>query len=177
MSFTISQKSISTSTIFFSHHSGFLGITTIGSVEDQICYVSFDNDEPDALNALRAQFPNAKLQLKRTLIHTSVLYHITNNSPLEKPISLIVDSTGFQEKIWRRLLDIPYGHTLTYGDIAKNSGNPQASRAVGNAIGKNPIAYLIPCHRVVTKNNKPTHFRWGPERKVKLLQREQNLLF
>ncbi len=89
----------------------------------------------------------------------------------ELPLNL--DSgTEFQKSVWKALLEIPYGKTTTYGEIAKKIGNPKASQAVGGAVGDNPIAIIIPCHRVIGKNGSLTGFRWGLDRKIKLLKLE-----
>ncbi len=81
--------------------------------------------------------------------------------------------TPFQNKVWQQLLQIPYGETISYGELAKRIGNPNASRAVGMANGKNPISIIIPCHRVISKNGSLTGFGGGIEIKKKLLKLEQ----
>lgn len=88
-------------------------------------------------------------------------------------LPLALDSgTEFQKSVWKALLEIPYGQTTTYSEIAKKIGNPKASQAVGGAVGDNPIAIIIPCHRVIGKNGSLTGFRWGLDRKIKLLKLE-----
>ncbi len=84
--------------------------------------------------------------------------------------------TNFQKSVWQALQDIPHGTTTTYGVIAKKIGNPKASRAVGMAIGANPLSILIPCHRVIGANNSLTGYRGGLEMKKKLLVLENNFL-
>lgn len=82
--------------------------------------------------------------------------------------------TAFQEAVWRRLLDIPYGHTVTYGEIAASLGLPPgAARAVGGAVGRNPISLMIPCHRVVGADGGLTGYAGGIERKKRLLKLEK----
>ncbi len=88
------------------------------------------------------------------------------NVPI-KPIG-----TNFQKRVWRELLKIPYGTTISYQELAKSAGNPKASRAVGNANGKNPIAIIIPCHRVISKNGTIGGFSGGVEIKKELLKLE-----
>lgn len=85
--------------------------------------------------------------------------------------------TDFQKKVWRELVKIPYGRTISYGELAKRIGNPSASRAVGLANGKNPISIIIPCHRVIGKNGSLTGFGGGIEVKRFLLDHEQESLF
>ncbi len=82
--------------------------------------------------------------------------------------------TEFQKKVWLQLMNIPYGKTATYKDIATLIGNTNASRAVGNANNKNPIAIIIPCHRVIGSNNKLTGYAGGLDKKEKLLNLEKN---
>ena len=82
--------------------------------------------------------------------------------------------TEFQKKVWLQLMKIPYGKTATYKDIATLIGDSNASRAVGNANNKNPIAIIIPCHRVIGSNNKLTGYAGGLDKKEKLLNLEKN---
>jgi AraC family transcriptional regulator of adaptative response/methylated-DNA-[protein]-cysteine methyltransferase len=82
---------------------------------------------------------------------------------------LLVKGTNFQVKIWEALLRVPAGTVVTYGDIAHLVGDANASRAVGSAVGKNPVAYLIPCHRVIRKSGVLGEYRWGSARKKLLI--------
>ena len=82
--------------------------------------------------------------------------------------------TDFQKAVWNELLKIPFGKTKTYGEIAKTIGNPKASRAVGSACGKNPIAIIVPCHRVLGADGKTGGFAFGTETKEWLLGHEKN---
>lgn len=91
----------------------------------------------------------------------------------EFDVALDVKGTNFQETVWRELLNIPYGETRTYSDIAHAVGNPKAIRAVSGAIGKNPVAIVVPCHRVIGKNGKLTGYRGGLEMKEELLELEK----
>ncbi len=88
----------------------------------------------------------------------------------ELPIELI--GTEFQKNVWNALLDIPYGGTMTYGEVAGEIGNASASRAVGGACNKNPIMIIVPCHRVIGANGKLTGFAHGTEMKEYLLKLE-----
>ncbi len=89
------------------------------------------------------------------------------NSP--QPLTLWVKGTNFQIQVWRSLLKIPMGGLATYRAIATMMGRPTAARAVGNAVGSNPVAYLIPCHRVIRESGELGGYRWGVERKVAML--------
>jgi methylated-DNA-[protein]-cysteine S-methyltransferase len=87
-------------------------------------------------------------------------------------VPLVPEGTEFQKAVWRRLLEIPYGQTISYGELAKGLGNPKASRAVGAANGCNPIPIMIPCHRVIGSDGKLTGFGGGLPTKQALLTLE-----
>ncbi len=91
-----------------------------------------------------------------------------------KKFELIINLNGteFQKKVWLELLKIPFGQTLSYGEVARKIKNPKAVRAVGQAIGKNPISIVVPCHRVIGKNGKLTGYASGLDRKKWLLEHE-----
>jgi AraC family transcriptional regulator of adaptative response/methylated-DNA-[protein]-cysteine methyltransferase len=86
-----------------------------------------------------------------------------------KPLQLFLKGTNFQIKVWEALIRIPEGKVVSYEDLARAVGSPGASRAVGNAVGKNPVAYIIPCHRVIKRVGIIGNYHWGPERKKALL--------
>jgi len=96
--------------------------------------------------------------------------------PLRFKVPLDLLGTSFQRAVWRALLDVPPGHTSTYGAIARQVGAPQASRAAGAAIGRNPVAIIVPCHRIVGSDGSLTGFAGGLPRKEALLQHEGALL-
>ena len=87
-------------------------------------------------------------------------------------VTLDLIGTSFQRAVWQALLDIPYGSTTHYGDIAKRVNSPQSSRAVGAAVGRNPVSIIVPCHRVVGSNTQLTGYSGGMHRKIALLQQE-----
>ena len=89
------------------------------------------------------------------------------------PLTLLLKGTNLQIKVWQALLRIPPGYLATYQDIARHVGNPSASRAVGNAVARNAISYLIPCHRVIRKSGSINNYRWGTARKKALIGWEQ----
>jgi AraC family transcriptional regulator of adaptative response/methylated-DNA-[protein]-cysteine methyltransferase len=88
------------------------------------------------------------------------------------PLSVLVRGTNFQVRVWEALLRIPPGSVSTYEDIASAVGQSGATRAVGSAVARNPVAYLIPCHRVIRKTGAFGSYHWGPERKIAMLMRE-----
>jgi AraC family transcriptional regulator of adaptative response/methylated-DNA-[protein]-cysteine methyltransferase len=89
--------------------------------------------------------------------------------PQAEPLQLLLKGTPFQVQVWRALLRIPEGSTMSYGDLAAALGKPGAARAVGTACGANQIAFLIPCHRVIRETGIPGHYRWGAVRKRAIL--------
>jgi AraC family transcriptional regulator of adaptative response/methylated-DNA-[protein]-cysteine methyltransferase len=89
-------------------------------------------------------------------------------------IKLHLKGTAFQLKVWQALLNIPEGQLNSYIDISKKVCTAKASRAVGSAIGKNPVAYIIPCHRVIRKTGEFGEYRWGQIRKIAMIYRESN---
>jgi AraC family transcriptional regulator, regulatory protein of adaptative response / methylated-DNA-[protein]-cysteine methyltransferase len=96
------------------------------------------------------------------------------SSQKRKPLTLLVRGTDFQVRVWRSLLQVPFGSLTTYQKIAETIDRPTAVRAVGNAIGNNPLAYLIPCHRVMRKSGEIGGYRWGLARKAVILAWEAN---
>ena len=93
----------------------------------------------------------------------------------EFDLKLNIQGTHFQKKVWQQLLKIPYGETISYGELAKRIGNPKASRAVGMANGKNPISIIVPCHRVIGKDGSLTGFGGGIEVKKNLIEMEKGI--
>lgn len=90
----------------------------------------------------------------------------------EFDIPLLLEGTAFQKRVWKNLQNIPYGETISYGELAKRIGDPKAVRAVGAANGQNPIPIIVPCHRVIGSNGSLTGFGGGIENKKKLLELE-----
>jgi len=91
-------------------------------------------------------------------------------------LKLNARGTHFQKKVWQQLLKIPFGETISYGELAKRIGNPKASRAVGMANGKNPISIIVPCHRVIGKDGSLTGFGGGIEAKKNLIEMEKRII-
>ncbi len=119
---------------------------------------------------LRSQWPRASLKKDDTVIkRLAGLVFPFDGRPASAPLHLYVRGTNFQIKVWEALSKIPLGSTVTYGDIARHIGLPKAARAVGTAIGKNPIPFLIPCHRVIRKMGEFGNYGEGPDRKKALI--------
>jgi methylated-DNA-[protein]-cysteine S-methyltransferase len=91
-------------------------------------------------------------------------------------LQLELQGSSFQRRVWHALLDVPFGHTAGYGDIARRVGRPTAARAVGAANGRNPVSIVVPCHRIVGADGSLTGYGWGTERKAWLLDHERRWL-
>ncbi len=102
-------------------------------------------------------------------------YFAGHRRSFDIPLDLAMGS-DFQQRVWRSLLQIPYGRSSTYGELAQHLGQAQAARAVGTAVGRNPLSIIVPCHRVVGANGALTGYAGGLWRKMDLLQREGTLL-
>jgi AraC family transcriptional regulator of adaptative response/methylated-DNA-[protein]-cysteine methyltransferase len=145
------------------------GNIIVASTEKGICYMAFEEDEEKALNELRSKFPNAKFQRKLDLMQQNALFIFQNDWSKLHQIKLHLKGTHFQLKVWESLLKIPMGKLSTYGSIAQKIGTPKASRAVGTAIGSNPVAFLIPCHRVIQSTGTFGGYMWGNTRKTAII--------
>jgi AraC family transcriptional regulator of adaptative response/methylated-DNA-[protein]-cysteine methyltransferase len=148
------------------------GTVFIASTEKGICHLRFVDDEGEALTELEHCFPNAHRTRGRAQIHDLAANAIGSMNEQPARLDLHLRGTPFQLKVWQALLDVPNGIRATYGQLAGAIGKPGASRAVGTAIGKNPVAMLIPCHRVIRSSGESGGYRWGPVRKQIILGRE-----
>ncbi len=155
--------------INYSYAESPFGNMLVASTSKGICHMSFIESEKDALYKLQHNFPNAKYKQVVDLIQQNALYIFTHDWSKLNEIKLHLKGTDFQIKVWETLLKIPTGGLSTYGNIAKEIGNNNASRAVGTAIGSNPIAYLIPCHRVIRSTGVTGEYMWGTVRKTALI--------
>lgn len=158
--------------ITFSIHSSKIGKLIIASTSKGICYVGYLEKGITSVQQLQKRFPYSKIRNKRNKVHQQFKDVFKKDWNGISKIALHLKGTDFQCKVWEALLEIPYGTITTYGKIAERIGKPKAQRAVGSAIGKNPIMFLIPCHRVVASNGKLGGFHWGIDKKVMLLNKE-----
>ena len=155
--------------IFYSTHHSPFGRIFIASTIKGICHLAFIDNLTAELAALIRQFPNARLIGIEESIHLEALIVFNKNVERISPISVHLYGTAFQIKVWEALLNIPTTNLWTYATLAAKIGNPKASRAVGTAIAKNPIAYLIPCHRVIQSSGNLGGYRWTPIRKAAII--------
>ena len=156
-------------TINYSFKESPFGNIIIASTNKGVCYIHFQNNESIAFRDLKACFPCAAYHRTEDNYQKDALSIFQKNWGQIDQIKLHLRGTRFQIKVWESLLKIPTGGLSTYGDIAKKIGNPKAARAVGTAIGANPIAFLIPCHRVIHSNGKFGGYMWGANKKMAII--------
>ena len=145
------------------------GAYVLGAINGKIALLHFltDTDAPEAI--LKTAWPEATLtENPASLQHLAKQIFSTGAYP-QKPLPVLLRGSAFQLKVWEALLKIPEGRLVSYDQIAEAIGQPTASRAVGTAIGSNPVGYLIPCHRVIKKTGLFGGYRWGADRKQAML--------
>lgn len=152
-----------------------LGRLLVATTERGVCAVRMGDTDAELEKDLRSEFPAANIQRSDAALREPVqkiLGHLTDKEPrLDLPLD--IRSTAFQRQVWEKLRAIPYGQTASYSDVAKSLGKAGAVRAVGRACATNPVALVIPCHRVVREDQSLGGYRWGLERKQQLLERER----
>jgi len=153
-----------------------LGRVLVGATERGLCAVLFADDDAEALVDLRERFPQAVLRRDDNDLREAVTFVLgrMKESTSAAAMPFHARATAFQQRVWRALSEIPRGETRTYAEIAEAIGAPKAVRAVGTACGANPLAVVVPCHRVVGADGKITGYRWGVERKKRLLEMEKH---
>ncbi len=152
------------------------GPALFAALDRGLCGLSFltEDDPETAFAQLRERWPEATLEAAPAAVRPLAEAFATRMAGrTDQPLSLVLKGTPFQLRTWEALLRIPPGHALAYADVAKLAGSPGASRAVGSAVGANPIAGLIPCHRVIQGTGALGDYRWGAPRKAALLAVER----
>ena len=145
------------------------GNIIVASTTKGICHLAFADNENEALQQLQLQFPNATFRQVVDTIQQNALFIFTQDWKDLSKIKLHLKGTPFQIKVWEALLKIPMGDVSTYSGVANTINNPNASRAVGTAIGDNPVAFLIPCHRVIRSTGDFGQYHWGSIRKTAMI--------
>lgn len=152
-----------------------LGRLLVAATARGLCAVRLGDSDEELENTLLAEFPAAAINRNETALAqwvAALLRHLDGqDTSLDLPLD--VRATAFQRRVWEELRRIPYGSTSSYGDVARAIGQPQAVRAVARACATNPVALVTPCHRVVRGDGGLSGYRWGIERKRKLLERER----
>lgn len=145
------------------------GNMIVASTPKGICHIAFADNTDEALRVLKSTFPEASYIPMVDLIQQNALYIFTQNWSKLNQVKLHLKGTAFQIKVWETLLKIPMGKITTYGNLARQIQIPNASRAVGTAIGDNPVAFLIPCHRVIQSTGTFGGYHWGNTRKTAII--------
>ena len=157
-------------------HASPFGTVFIAVTERGICQLTFLDDiaaTHSCIENLQNQWQAAtiKLNQRTTAAYVARLFDL-NGSASTQPLSLLVKGTNFQIMVWRALLNIPQGQLCSYSQLAQAIDRPKGARAIGTAIGANPLAFVIPCHRVIQKNGHLGGYRWGLIRKHAMLVHE-----
>lgn len=155
--------------INFNFSETIFGAIIVASTSKGICHMAFIDDKSHAFNVLKSKFPNAKFIQQTDELQNKALLAFQNKQHDLPTIKLHLKGTQFQLKVWESLLKIPMGQLTTYSAVAKEIGNDRASRAVGTAIGNNPVAFLIPCHRVILTSGFFGGYMWGTTRKTAMI--------
>jgi AraC family transcriptional regulator of adaptative response/methylated-DNA-[protein]-cysteine methyltransferase len=161
--------------IAYGFHPSPFGESLIMATERGVCGVAFVNEDAnqtraEALADMTRRWPRAKFveDAGRTAPHTKRMFH-PEQWKAEKPCRLVLIGTDFEVRVWETLLRIPMGRAVSYADIARHLGQPTASRAVGTAVGRNPISFVVPCHRVMRGDGQLAGYHWGLTRKRALI--------
>ena len=152
-----------------------MGRMLVAATKKGLCRISFGDDDRTLEKLLRSEFPAAEIHRDNARLRPWVeaVLRLLNGWQPHPDLPLDVRATAFQWRVWETLRSIPYGNTRSYSEVARIMGKPKAARAVARACATNPVAVIIPCHRVVPKNGKLGGYRWGVERKRTLLNAER----
>jgi AraC family transcriptional regulator of adaptative response/methylated-DNA-[protein]-cysteine methyltransferase len=160
--------------VYFTFADCALGRLLVAGTERGLCMVSLGDADAALEAALRSEYPEAELCGEDSALGEwvyALLRHLAGQQPrLDLPLD--VQATAFQRRVWEELRRIPYGATRSYSAVAASLGAPRAARAVARACATNPVALVVPCHRVVREDGGPGGYRWGLARKRALLERE-----
>lgn len=145
------------------------GEIIVASTPKGICHMSFAEDHEEAIKNLINIFPKANYQNSADGIQKNAIRIFNLDWESLDKIKLHIKGSDFQLKVWQALLNIPMGQLSSYQNIANLIKSPKASRAVGNAVGQNPVAYLIPCHRIIQSTGALGDYHWGHIRKTSMI--------
>lgn len=163
-------------TISYNNYPSIFGEILLGSTAKGICYMAFADDKEATYSEMCKLFPRATYERRTDDVQKEAISIFTADWNDLPTIKLHLKGTRFQLKVWETLLKIPLGALSTYGDIARYLDNPGASRAVGSAVGDNPVSFIIPCHRVIRSSGALGGYHWGLDRKKALIGWEAHKL-
>lgn len=155
--------------INYSFAETFLGRIIIASTHKGICYMGFSDQEQIDFSELEKRFPKAQFVEQMDEFQKNILKVFSKDWGKTNKIQLHLKGTDFQFEVWSALIKIPMGSLISYGSLAEMIQKPKAARAVGTAIGSNPIAFLIPCHRIVQSSGDLGGYMWGTVRKTAII--------
>lgn len=157
-----------------------LGPLMMAATDKGVCFAEFGDDEESLCHQLQTEFPKARLAPSQASESpeldawiTALDKHLSQNKP-RPDVPLDIRGTAFQTRVWKLLLSVREGEVVSYTELARRLGEPKAVRAVASACGRNRIAVLIPCHRVLRSDGSLGGYRWGLDRKQQLLERENS---
>ncbi len=152
-----------------------VGKLMVAATDKGICSITIGESESKLMEALRKEYPEATLQRSTAILQrwVSALLEQMQGGERAEELPLDIRATAFQRLVWKHLQQIPYGQTKSYAEVAREIGQPTATRAVARACATNPVAIAIPCHRVVQSGGGMGGYRWGVEKKAKLLKMEE----
>lgn len=145
------------------------GDIIVASTPKGICHLAFADDKKTALEELKMRFPRAYWNQVVDMIQQNALHIFKQDWNKPEAIKLHIKGTAFQLKVWQALLEIPSGQLSTYSRLAEKIQQAGAARAVGTAVGDNPVAFLIPCHRVIKSTGLIGDYHWGSTRKTAII--------
>jgi AraC family transcriptional regulator of adaptative response/methylated-DNA-[protein]-cysteine methyltransferase len=162
-------------TVFYTVVPCVLGVVLVAMTSRGVHRVVLGDDPIMLEAALRDALPSAQVVRDDAALSdiSASVVTLATGAALSQPLPLDLRGTAFQQRVWRELQRIPRGETITYAELAARIGSPQAVRAVGTACGANPVAMVVPCHRVVRADGSLGGYAWGLERKACLLRDEQ----
>jgi len=155
-----------------------IGRVLVAATDRGACFVEVGESDGHLVRALREAFPRASIDQAPSATIGPLLRavrQVVESQPVAADVPVDIQGTAFQWRVWRELTKIPRGQTRTYADVARAIGQPSAARAVARACASNPLALLVPCHRVVPAGGGIGGYRWGAETKRRLIEEEQDL--
>lgn len=141
----------------------------MATVDECILHAHLGDSEAEGMSSLRRHFPLSELMLSELSVLSDLVRYFDDPAGILPSFRLAVTGTSFQVEVWRVLLTIPFGERVSYAQLAARVGRPETVRAVGTAVGRNPVAFLIPCHRVVQSGGGLGGYMWGVGRKRVML--------
>ena len=154
-----------------------LGFILVAATDRGVCHVRIGDSRRELEAGLRHEFPQSRLlkDARRLASWVRTILAQLDGAPSASSVPLDVRSTAFQWRVWKELMTIPVGSTLSYSEVARRVGRPSAVRAVARACATNPVAIVVPCHRVVRSDGTLGGYRWGLKRKEKILAIERQV--